>query len=99
MDRRSEVEKCISTQDWNDSNIRKISWRLNLVYCYKLRFDPAANFSQAQVAFINGFMSWEQVRAIASHYYSAIVDSLEKAQDAERAIRDKRLVALGSRDR
>lgn len=96
MDKPSNMHECSNTKSWDEGNIRRFEWRLDLVYRYKLYFDFGAHFSREQMDFINGFLHPMKMMAIACRYHLAIIDATEIASAEEQRMRKERLAAAAA---
>lgn len=88
-----DLKRCFDTMDWENGNIQRFKWRLDLVYQYKLYFDRVANFSREQLDFINHLLNPGKMRLLACRYHLAINDAVELIESSERCIRSERLAA------
>lgn len=88
-----ELKRCFDSIDCEYSNLRRLKWRLDLVYQYKLYFDRVAEFSREQFNFINHLLDLGKMRLLACRYRLAITDAVKLIESRERCLRSERLTA------
>jgi hypothetical protein len=88
-----DFKSCSYIIDREDGNLRRLKWRLDLVYQYKLYFDRVAEFSREQFDFINYRLNPEKMRLLACRYRLAITDAVKLIESRERCLRSTHLTA------